>query len=84
MKSQNTPQRKSLFWDTDPSQLDVKIHAQYIIERILDVGDDSEVKWLFQQYTPQMIKKVLHKPRVQLHKKSKNFWELMLSKSDET
>lgn len=83
MKSQYIPQRKSLFWDTDPSQLEVNTHAHYIIERILDLGNDTEVKWLFQQYTPKVIKKVLYTPRVQLHKKSKNFWELMLGKPNE-
>ena len=33
--------RRSLFWDVDPKTIDEKRHATYIIERILDFGNDD-------------------------------------------
>lgn len=78
MVTLSIPQRKSLFWDTNPAMLDAKQHANYIIERILDFGNDNEVKWLFQQYSTNDIKQVVQAPRSQLHRKSKALWELVL------
>jgi hypothetical protein len=36
--------RQTLFWDVNPKNIDTKKHSQYIIERILDLGNDKEVK----------------------------------------
>ncbi|MBI4994134.1 hypothetical protein HZC21_00610 [Candidatus Peregrinibacteria bacterium] len=33
--------RQSLFWDIDPKTIDLKKHKRYIIERILDFGNDK-------------------------------------------
>lgn len=68
--------RQSLFWDVDPKTIDPKKHAKYIIERILDFGNDQEVRWIFQNYSPKLIKEVIKNSRV-LHTKSKNLWSLL-------
>lgn len=78
MQKTALPKRKSLFWDTDPTGLDVQKNAQYIIERILDFGNDDEVRWLFQQYPTNIITDVLKASRSQLHRKSRALWELVL------
>ncbi len=70
--------RQALFWDTDPKKIDLKKHARYVIERVLEFGDISEAKWLFQQYTKRVIKKVIQLPRVQLSARSKTLWSLLL------
>ena len=70
--------RQELFWDVDPKTIDPKKHARYIIERILDFGDDKEVRWLFHYYSRRLIKKVLNLPRTTIHKKSKALWSLIL------
>lgn len=71
--------RPELFWDVDPKTIDPKKHARYIIERVLDFGNDREVRWLFRRYRPKTIKQVLRQPRVALHDKSKNLWSRVLS-----
>ncbi|MEK7160477.1 MAG: hypothetical protein AAB724_00460 [Patescibacteria group bacterium] len=65
--------RQSLFWDVDPKKINPKRHAKYIIERILDFGNDSEVKWMAKTYSPTLIKQTLKTSRV-LHNKSKALW----------
>ena len=65
--------RQALFWDTDPKKIDPKKHAKYIIERILDFGNDSEVRWARKFYSQRLIKNVVKTSRV-LHPKSKNLW----------
>ena len=75
-KNKRFPFRQSLFWDADPRTLDPKKHSRYIIERILDFGDDREVKWMDRSYSKQSIKNAVEKSRV-LHDKSRSLWSLV-------
>jgi hypothetical protein len=68
--------RQSLFWDVDPKDIDLKRHAQYVIERVLDFGNDDEVRWLWQTYSKRKIRNVVNTSRV-LHAKSKALWSLV-------
>ena len=49
--------RQTLFWDTNPKNIDIKKHARYIIERILEFGQLNEAGWVFRQYQKRTIKK---------------------------
>ena len=69
--------RRSLFWDTDPKNIDTKENARYIIERILDLGNDKEVKWLYRRYNKALIKKVVARSR-SLMPETRNLWNLLL------
>jgi hypothetical protein len=69
--------RQSLFWDTNPDKIDIKKNAQYIIERVLDLGNDSEVSWLWQTYDKSLLKQVVEKSR-SLRGSSKTLWTLLL------
>ncbi len=68
--------RQSLFWDVDPKTIDPKKHARYIIERILDFGDDREAKWMYGYYPHALIRDVVRKSRV-LHPQTKVLWEAL-------
>jgi len=70
--------RQSLFWDVDPKTIDPKKHARYIIERVLDFGNDKEVKWLWHYYRHDLIADVVKKSRV-LHPQSRSLWTLLLA-----
>ena len=70
------PFRQSLFWDVNPATIDPKKHAVYIIERILDFGNEKEVRWMMRYYSRRLIAKVVKKSRV-LHDKSLSLWSLM-------
>lgn len=69
--------RQSLFWDIDPKNLNIKKHAVYIIERIMDFGRDKEVQWLWQTYSRPQLKKVVNVSRV-LRPQTKALWTLLL------
>ena len=74
-KQQDIP--RALFWDIDPSRLDLQENKGYIIERTLEFGDDKAVKWLFSNYPRSDIKKVLAGSR-RISRKSANYWSLIL------
>lgn len=77
-KQQTIKFRRSLFWDVDPKTISPKKHARYIIERVLDFGNNQETKWLFHFYRPALIKDTLEKSRGVIHDKSKALWSLIL------
>lgn len=69
--------RPSLFWDIDVKTLDPQKHAAYIIERILQFGTDTELRWLVRQYKQGTIKKIMERSRGVLLDKTKNLWSLV-------
>jgi hypothetical protein len=68
---------KRFFWDVDPSGLDLVRHKAYIIERILEFGDEKAVRWLFDAFSRDDIAAILESSR-SLSPKSRNFWRLRL------
>jgi len=43
-------QRNYTFWDVDPKTIDPEKHAKYIIERVMDFGNDQEARWIYKRY----------------------------------
>lgn len=70
--------RQSLFWDVDPKTIDPKKHARYIIERILEFGNDREVRWMWRYYPHRTIRDILENSRGVIHEKTKALWSLVL------
>lgn len=70
--------RQSLFWDVNPDKIDTKKNAQYVIERIMDFGNDKEARWLWQFYDKNFLKKVVAKSRC-LRPRTKALWALLLN-----
>jgi hypothetical protein len=70
--------RQTLFWDVDPKTIDPKKHARYIIERVLDFGNDQEVKWLVHYYSSRLIRNTVNNSRV-LDPKSLALWSLVFN-----
>ena len=66
-----------MFWDTNPANIDTEKNAQYIIERILDFGNDKEVSWLYHFYDKSFIKKIVIKSR-SLRPRTKTLGMLLL------
>jgi len=68
--------RRSLFWDIDPKNLDPEKYARYIIERILDFGNDAETRWMYAYYPHALIRDIAKKSRV-LHPQTRPLWEAL-------
>jgi hypothetical protein len=69
--------RSTLFWDTNPKNIDVKKNAQYIIERVADFGNDKEARWVLDYYDKRLIRKVITKSRC-LRPDTKILWTRFL------
>lgn len=64
-----------LFWDVDPSKVDLKKHARYVIARILELGGFDAVLWLQRIYPVSVIMETCEVSR-EISPRSKNFWRV--------
>lgn len=62
------------FWDTDIDQLDVDKNSAYIITRLLNLGNQHTLRWLFDTYSQDEILYVVKHSR-NLLLKSAMFWK---------
>lgn len=68
---------KKYFWEIDFDKLDTKERSTYVIERILEYGNEEAVRWLFKNYPQKLIKSVVcQTPTLSLAGAS--FWALVL------
>ncbi len=51
------------FWDIPINNLSLDKHYKYIIERILEIGDETAINWMNQQFSVDQIKAVLIKSK---------------------
>ena len=72
--------RQTLFWDVDPKTIDPDKHAKYIIERILEFGNDQEVRWMWSYYTSELIRDVVENRRG-IRAVVKPLWQALTSKT---
>jgi hypothetical protein len=66
---------KRFFWDIPLSVVDRVLNKNYIIERILELGDDPAVRWLEGEYSPEDLRSVVQTSRA-LSPRSRNYWKL--------
>lgn len=71
--------RPALFWDTDPKKLDTKKNAKYIIERIMDFGNEDEARWMRRHYPKSLLAEVVKNSRV-LGSSSRTLWTLLTNR----
>jgi hypothetical protein len=64
-----------LFWDTSPSEIDIRKNSRYIIERVLELGGLNALYWIQKLYPTRLIMETLEVSR-KLSDKSRNFWRI--------
>jgi hypothetical protein len=66
------------FWETDLARLDLQQHQFYLVERVIEYGDDRAIRWLRQNYTPAQIAAVVRDSRA-ISPNTANLWALILN-----
>lgn len=66
------------FWDVDFRKLDAGEYPYFIIERILEYGDEQAVKWMMANFENTKIKETLMRSRG-ISLKSANYWALIFN-----
>ncbi len=68
---------KQYFWDVEFEEMDFKKCRIYVLRRILEYGNETAVKWMWDNFKKSEIRTVLSKFRG-FSRKSANFWSLIL------
>jgi len=76
------PSAAKFFWDTDPSRLDVDGDYFFIIERLMEEGDDSAIHWMIHRYSDAQRIEVLRRSR-RLSRKTARLWQNYYSLGEE-
>ena len=74
---------RPFFWDLEFQKLSVKDASYQIISRLMEHGDESAVRFLFETYGEEEMILVLKKCR-SLSKRSRGFWSLFFGLEDES
>lgn len=65
------------FWDIDFEKLDIQNNRYFVLKRVLDRGNLTEIRWLVRTYGKDEIKKVVMETR-DLARPTGNFWADLL------
>ncbi len=65
------------FWDVQPEKLDIDRNAVFILERLLEMGDDDVIAWVRAAYPEETIKEVVRNSS-RLSRKTARFWQVFL------
>lgn len=68
---------KPYFWDVDFDQLSLSETPNFILKRLLDLGDLNALKWTRAQFSDQAISQLVLSSR-DLSEKTTNFWSKYL------
>jgi hypothetical protein len=66
-----------LFWDVDPSSVDLRGHADYVIERVMTRGTLEAMRWLRATYTLEELADFLRRRGDALAPRDSAYWRLV-------
>ncbi len=66
------------FWDVDAKRLNIRKYRQFVIERILEFGDEKAIRWVRRTFGDDAIRQVVCRSR-RISKRTANFWCLLLN-----
>lgn len=64
---------KQYFWDIDFESLSLAENPDFILKRLLDLGDIDALKWIKERFSNEAIERLVLTSR-DLSKKTVNFW----------
>jgi hypothetical protein len=78
-------QLRWLFWETDPSTIDVEAQADYVLPRVLEFGGLAEVRWALGTYGTERIHRFFRDVgHPELSAKTIRFWRAFFNANEET
>lgn len=66
-----------LFWDVDPTTIDLALHREYIIERVMARGDWFAMRWLIANFAKAELAACLRERGDRLAPRERAFWCLI-------
>jgi len=64
---------KKIFWDVELKNNDIQKNSSFIIGRILEYGDENDIRWMLKNFKIFQIKKILSTKK-NISIKSARYW----------
>ena len=71
-----------LFWDTDPTEVDLERHADYVMERVMSRGTLDAMHWLRRTYSVDRMADFLRRKGRRLSPRDRAYWSLVAGVDD--
>lgn len=68
----------NLFWDVNIQSLNEYTHKEFIIQRILEKGDFSSIRWILRRYSLDTISQIITSG-TNLSSATVNFWKQLFT-----
>ena len=75
---------KHLFWDIDASTLDPKLHEDFVLGRVLSLGNICAVKCVIEEVGLEVVRDFVLRAPHRLDRRSRRFFEVICSIQDST
>jgi hypothetical protein len=72
------PALHPLFWDCDPTRIDLVRHERYIVERLMTFTTPEAYRWLLASVSRERLRAVLASSR-RVGGRDRTFWEWILA-----
>jgi hypothetical protein len=69
---------RKYFWDVVFEDLSWEKNPLFISERILNYGNEQDIRWLLDNINKALLKSVIKNSR-NLNAKTRNYWQIMLA-----
>ena len=66
-----------LFWDTEPEQVDLGAHRDYVMERVMSRGGWAAMRWLRDMYSSEEMADFLVRKGHRLAPRELAYWSLI-------
>lgn len=71
------PDVARLFWDVEPDAVDLRAHADYVMERVMARGTLAAMRWLRDTYSKLELADFLHRKGSRLAPRDRAYWRLV-------
>lgn len=71
------PDVARLFWDTEPDSVDLHVHRDYVMERVMSRGGWTAMCWLRDAYSPPQLAEFLVRKGMRLAPRERAYWSII-------
>lgn len=72
-----------MLWDVDPDGVDIVVHGDFVIERVMSRGSLAAMRWLRATFTRDMLADFLRRKAHRLSPRDRSYWRLVCELPEE-
>lgn len=66
-----------MFWEVDPADIQLPVHNDYVLERLMQRGDWNAMKWIRANFETAVLKEFMRRRGDRLAPRERAYWALV-------